>query len=566
MDLYADVTIDGKPHGLRFIDLKITQELMKSCDMQIYFGFEEHETSDIIDKTISSWLGKKMVLTISDKMDSSISKKYEGIVTSFNIWEGFIRLNAASEDSKMDYNARHRSWADKSINDVANEIVQSYSFSNSIMTSPSSSLQFKFLHQYDEYERDFLSRISSYDGCVFYHDGERFVYEPKLSGSKQINLGLENISDCYLRGVIRGTKFRGAPYEYLKHSTPASNVVDSGNPQLPSYTHSSDVYNKAKSEVTEKHEIYNRLFTEKSEFEKLIKNRQTFRASGLVRLEGEVNHPMVTIGRSIVCNDHPILKDPFVVIKLDVEFSGNVYKAQFVAAVKDTVTTLEYAPERDYIGLLQPAEVVDNKDPNGLGRVQIKYMWDTDNNAHAWARVVVSFAGADHGSHYTPRVGDQVLVGCEHGNASLPVVLGSLYHSDNKPDFKTDNGTEEVLLTKTPAGSEIRVVDKQGSEQIILSMPNQKNVLKMELQGPKITIESVGGTIEVQSKTVNITADDKITLTAKDIEITAQNDFKQNAGNKAELNAATAVKISSTQVESSAMGNNVIKGAIVQIN
>jgi len=266
-----------------------------------------------------------------------------------------------------------------------------------------------------------------------------------------------------------------------------------------------------------------------------------------------------------------------------------VYSAFFKGAVKDAVMRKLATDEREYMGLLQPAEVMDNKDPENIGRVQIRYLWDTEGNAHAWARVLTPFAGSDHGAHFTPRIDDQVLVGCEHGNPSLPIVIGSLYHSDNKPDFQTENGTEEVLVAKTASGSEIRVVEKQGSEQILITMPNGENLLRMEHKGPKIFIESSNGTVEVHAKTIQIKADDKIEIkadnkiemSAKDISISATSkaeiegqDIEATAGNKlslagsssAELKSTATVKVSGTQVESSAAATNVIKGAMVQIN
>jgi len=605
MDTTVTATIGGKPHGLQFHSAKISQSLFAHCEIRLELGFGEAENKDVFDKAVSSWLGDKLVLTVSDKVDSSINKKYEGVVRNIYLQSGWMAIRAMSEDYPMTLIEKHKSFENKDVNAVVNDVVNNAGISAN-MKGPQQSIQMKFLHQYDENDYDFLKRLARYDGCVFFHDGESFNYMPKLSGSTTVGLGLEDVSDVRLNCFLGDTKLHGVPYDYTKHADSSTLVVDSSKLSPPAYQYGAKVYQKSDDLHPEATDIINEPFPTKNGFQQFIKNQQAFYSGMHIVVQGHTTHPMVSIGRAIKSSNHPILKDTFVVTKLDAEFNGHVYSAKFEGVVKDSVTRPMKTGEREYMGLLQPAIVLDSKDPDALGRVQIQYLWDVDNNAHAWARVVTAGAGKNYGAHFTPRVGDQVLVGCEHGNPSLPIILGALYHSDNKPDCVTDNGSEEVLLAKTPAGSEIRVVDKQNSEYILLSMPGGKNVIRMELQGPKITIESVGGTITLHSKTIEFKADEKIQMTAKDIEMTTQKNITSNAGQdqkmtvgkdlsvsvggksdesvaqdktvtagtklsqkagtQAELSAGAAVKINAAQVESTAAATNVIKGALVQIN
>ncbi len=579
-NIIVTATINGKPHGLRFVNANVWQSLFSHCKIRLALGFDEAECNSVFDKAVSSWLGEKLELTVSDQLDNSISKKYIGIIHNLHLETGNLIVDAMSEDYSLNFVEKHKSFVDMSAFDVVNTIVKNKTFANSL-TGPSNGVQFRFLHQYDETDYEFLKRLARYDGCVLYHDGETFRYEPKLSGTKEIKLGLENISDVRLNCFLGDTRFHGVPYDYQKHSESSDLVVNSGSYPAPNHPFGSKIFQKSNDLHKEPTEIYKEPIVQKSDFENFIKNQQAFYSGLHINVTGTTNHPMVTIGRAIEAPDHPILKDKFVVVELEAEFKGNIYSASFKAAVKDSILRKLATDEREYMGLLQPAIVVDNKDPENIGRVQIRYLWDTDGSAHAWARVLTSFAGSDHGSHLTPRISDQVLVGCEHGNTSLPVVIGSLYHSENKPDCKTDNGTEEVLIAKTSSGSEIRVIEKQGSEQILITMPNGENLIRMEHKGPKIFIESNNGTIEIHAKTIKINADDKIEMKADKIEISATSkaeikaqDIDATAGNKlslagsssAELKSSASVKVSGTQVESSAAATNVIKGAMVQIN
>jgi uncharacterized protein involved in type VI secretion and phage assembly len=598
MNTIATATIGGKPHGLQFHSASVRQSIFSPCEISLVLGFEKAENDSVFDQAVSSWLGKEIVLTFSDKDDSSIQKKYEGTIRHLSMESQWLLVKAFSEDYALTLAEKHRSFADREVFSVVSDVINKSGIKAKKTIAPDKSVQFRFLHQYDETDYDFLKRLARYDGCVFYHDGESFVYVPKLSGSQTVQLGLDRITNVRLRCSLGDTKFHGVPYDYLKHSESSNLKFDSAKAQPSGHPFLSKVYQKSDDLQMDPIEIFKEPFPVKKEFEQFVKNQQSFNGGMYVMVEGQTTHPNVAIGRAVACKDDPILKNSFVIIGLEAEYRNNGYHATFRGAVKDTVTRSLKIDEREYMGLLQPAIVIDNIDPEKLGRVQIKYLWDVDSNAHAWARVVNMGAGKNHGSHFTPRLGDQVLVGCEHGNSSLPIVLGALYHSENKPDCKTDNGSEEVLLTKTPAGSEIRVTDKQGSEEILLSMPQSKNIIRMELKGPKITVESVGGTIVVHSKTIQINADEKIQVTAKDIEITAQNNITQKvgkdlsvtvggkseekvsqdkktsaganvsveAGSQTEISAGAAVKIKSTQVESSAAATNTIKGAIVQIN
>jgi type VI secretion system secreted protein VgrG len=580
MDIIVSATIGGKPHGLQFVSANVWQSLFTHCKIRLELGFAEADCNSVFDKAVSSWFGEKLELIVSDKMDNNISKKYIGIINNLYLQTGNLVVHAMSEDYFLGFVEKHKAFVQMSAYDVVNTVVKNKSFPNQ-MTGPSNGVNFQFLHQYDETDYDFLKRLARYDGCVFYHDGEKFIYEPKLSGTSNVKLGLENISEVRLNCFLGDTKFHGVPYDYQKHAESSHLVVNSGSCPAPNHPFGSKIYNKSNQIRNEPTEIYKEPIPKKNEFENFIKNQQAFYSGLHIMVTGTTNHPMVIIGRAIEAPDHPILKEKFVVVELEAEFKGNVYSATFKGAVKDSVQRKLKHDEREYMGLLQPAVVIDNKDPDNIGRVQIRYLWDTDGNAYAWARVLTAFGGSDHGTHFTPRIGDQVLVGCEHGNSSLPLVMGALYHSENKPDFKTDNGTEEVLIAKTSSGSEIRIVDKQGSEQIFITMPNGENLLRMEHNGPKIFIESSNGTVEVHAKTILLNADDKIELKAdkieisatskaevkgQDIEVTAGNSLSLAGTSSAELKSSTSVKVTGTQVESSATATNVIKGALVQIN
>ena len=81
----------------------------------------------------------------------------------------------------------------------------------------------------------------------------------------------------------------------------------------------------------------------------------------------------------------------------------------------------------------QLAFVVDNFDPEKLGRVRVKFAWqpvdetnDNKDDASPWIRVALPFATDGGGIKFKLEKGDEVMVNFEGGNVERPYVSGSL--------------------------------------------------------------------------------------------------------------------------------------------
>ncbi|EGH48603.1 Rhs element Vgr protein, partial [Pseudomonas syringae pv. pisi str. 1704B] len=72
-----------------------------------------------------------------------------------------------------------------------------------------------------------------------------------------------------------------------------------------------------------------------------------------------------------------------------------------------------------------------------MGRVKVQFHWDRygkfDDKSSCWVRVAQSGASGGFGSIQIPRVGDEVVVVFLDGNPDRPLVMGSLYNSQNTP-------------------------------------------------------------------------------------------------------------------------------------
>ena len=86
-----------------------------------------------------------------------------------------------------------------------------------------------------------------------------------------------------------------------------------------------------------------------------------------------------------------------------------------------------------FAGSVAVGVVTQNEDPDGMGRVRVKYPTLDDQTEGWWARVASPAAGKDRGLLMMPIVGDEVLVAFEHGDLRRPYVIGSLWNGKDTP-------------------------------------------------------------------------------------------------------------------------------------
>lgn len=178
--------------------------------------------------------------------------------------------------------------------------------------------------------------------------------------------------------------------------------------------------------------------------------------------------------------------------------------------------------------------VTNNKDPEGLGRVKVKYPWREDSQESYWARLAVLAAGNDRGTLWLPEVGDEVLLAFDKGDIEHPYVLGALWNGKDKPpetNADGDNNTkkirsrsghqvtmfdktgEESLEIKTKGGHTILMDDKSGSARLEIKDSSGSNKLVIETAQNSLTIES-GLSLKIKSQTIEIEAGASMSIKA----------------------------------------------------
>jgi uncharacterized protein involved in type VI secretion and phage assembly len=184
------------------------------------------------------------------------------------------------------------------------------------------------------------------------------------------------------------------------------------------------------------------------------------------------------------------------------------------------------------------AVVTNIKDPDGVGRIKVKFPWLSDEDESAWARVVTLMAGKDRGIYFLPEVDDEVLVAFEHGDIAFPYILGSLWNGKDNPPEKNDNDENNKRLIKSRSGHMIILDDTKDKEQIIIQDKSGKNKITIDCENDAMDIQvEKDFTIEAKGKVTIKSTDEDMLIECKNLEIKTQQECKIQAGSNYSIQA-----------------------------
>jgi len=226
--------------------------------------------------------------------------------------------------------------------------------------------------------------------------------------------------------------------------------------------------------------------------------------------------------------------------------------------------------------------VTNNSDPDGLGRVKVKFPTLPGNEESNWARLVSPMAGEGRGFEFIPEVNDEVLVTFEHDDINRPFVLGALWNGKDKPpeasnQLVSSTGKVEKRIIRSRSGHTITLDDTDNSEKISIVDKTEKNLIEIRSKHNSMEIKA-GSKVEIYTddghKIVLDPSGIKIeAATGKDLTLKANN-IKIEADMGVDVKATTTMNIegtTSTTVKGGMMtldgGTNLTaKGGVVMIN
>ena len=195
--------------------------------------------------------------------------------------------------------------------------------------------------------------------------------------------------------------------------------------------------------------------------------------------------------------------------------------------------------------------VLDNKDPEGLGRILVQFPWLPNETRSAWARMATAMAGNQMGLVVYPEPDDEVLLDFINGNVNQPVILGSLYNGKDKPPFDNADGDNNIRTFVSRSGHVIEVDDTDGAEKITVTDKSGGLIIEMDTAGETITITSSGD--------ITVKAGANFAVEASDIDMKASGNATFSAGSNLEASGGSSATVQ-------AGGSVTVSGASIAMN
>jgi uncharacterized protein involved in type VI secretion and phage assembly len=338
-----------------------------------------------------------------------------------------------------------------------------------------------------------------------------------------------------------------------------------------------------------------RKFKETADLNDKLKIRKSSLAAEMVMLHLNCDNPSLKVGSKISFSTKPLQDKAaqnhgeFIITSITHSTDGIGNYENLVYAIPSSVTIPPNPFIEKPMAETQMGIVLDNNDPEKRGRVQVKLLWQENDEKTPWLRVMSLSAGAQNGDKknrgifFTPEVGDMVLVGFTQNDPERPFVLGSM--PTGKTSDTTKNNDNQTKAIRTRTGATIYFHDKEKSkEQEIRIQTDKENYLSILVNNGNGNIKLYSTKeIEVKSKeliniksggTINISATKELNMKAENIKmeasdsitIKAEKNIKQKSGQDFEVEAGKDLKSKATMNVSLEGGSKThVAGMVVDV-
>jgi uncharacterized protein involved in type VI secretion and phage assembly len=196
--------------------------------------------------------------------------------------------------------------------------------------------------------------------------------------------------------------------------------------------------------------------------------------------------------------------------------------------------------------------VIDNVDPDRLGRVKVKYPVDAEQAPEStWVRIATPDAGKNRGLVMLPETGTEVVVGFAYRTLE-PYVMGAVYNGEaDKPVYANEDGKDDHRRVLSRSGHRVDFSDEAGKERV-----------DVETKAKEVTLA-----LDAAEKVFTGKAEKNVTIEAKERLSIKCRDFKLEASGSVTIkNATTLVAHGGTSMTVTASSSQTWTAGSVSIN
>ncbi|MFI8606054.1 type VI secretion system Vgr family protein [Cellulophaga baltica] len=157
----------------------------------------------------------------------------------------------------------------------------------------------------------------------------------------------------------------------------------------------------------------------------------------------------------------------------------------------------------------QRGVVLDNNDPDGLGRIKVQFGWQRRmGTSTPWIKMNTPYGGNGKGFYFIPELNEEVLVGFENNNPEKPYVLSAGFNSSAKSGVADAENNIKAIMTRS--GHIIELNDTDGGEMITIKDKNE-NVFQIDTVNNAISIIALDQ-MTLKSKNMNIQVEENLSV------------------------------------------------------
>lgn len=447
---------------------------------------------------------------------------------------GYIDVTAYSADYLLVDNPHCISYENMSLWDIMEEVCREYRGVLKVEVNARLREKLPYTVQYNETNYQFLSRLAQRFGEYLFYDGGRLYFGRTPEGESITLREDTDVLGYRYQLNIEHTDFMHAQHNYLKYENKAANGYDKSQESLHELT---DMVFETSHGIYRKRTLQD-MHSTSQEYSSFAQNELSAAAEGLgakarmMTCRVRTNRGGICIGdRITICekiDERRIMEvehQEMLVVGVKYHSTINGHFEGELTAVPSESLYAPYGVEDLYpVCESQRGLVVDNRDPEGLGRIRVQFLWQQmqGGGSTPWIRITQPHGGDDKGFYMIPEIGEEVMVAFENGNGEKPYVVGTLYHGKQQPGKGWPDSQNNIKAIRTRNGHTVEIHDEGGGGYIRIYDYNKENyILTYSTDEKLIKLESKGN--------IELYADNDIIMHAgHDINVHAGNDETRN--------------------------------------
>ena len=558
-----------------FNSFSLNQGLLRPSSLSFILTRDPEEAeSDPRINVCGNIIGQEVTLTVEISGDNAEPVTFKGFVASAsgsrNNTEYYVSVEALSWDALLDDNPTCKSYENKTLADIVNDVVKDYGNIN-----PNINPRFKdiipYCVQYNETNYQFLQRLARRYGEWLFNTGEEMVFGeiPKL-GNVKLYYPSHDVPAYSMDLRVQHIAFKHVASSYNVYDTEKKEGVGEASWEYnglseKAFSASQKLYTKSTMQ-----NLHSGGYAKPDSFDSRetvlnisTKTQARGEKAGMQSFSGSTYRSDVKIGKTLNITDNynesmklsDVPQTAILVTEISHHFSLDESYSNHFSGIADMCDYPSYSNSDVYpVAPSCRAKVVDNEDPNGLGRIRVQFDWqkllseETGEEMYTpWLRMAQPYAGGGKGFSFIPEIGEEVMIDFEGGNAERPYVKGTLYNGVEDVDQKwvaNSNSKNQIKAIRTRNGHTIEVHD-EGNDGYIRIYDNEKEnyILTFSTDRKLIMLESTGNIeLYAQNDIIMHAGHDITTYSGHDTAETAGNDMFLEAGNDQQRTADNDIR------------------------